>query len=126
MPHNSSDMAARGQTTPSQTRATATPLAKSVSRRVEQLLADLQNHLPVWIRSPKSGVEHYSGFSRAKLYEGAARGHFRSVSIREPGQTKGTRLFHLPSLLQFIERCEAEAKEANAQRSGDGGDTYGV
>jgi hypothetical protein len=65
--------------------------------------------LPVWIRSPKSGPEFYTGFSRAKLYEGAAAGHFRSVSIREPGQLKGTRLFHLASILDFIETREAAA-----------------
>jgi hypothetical protein len=34
----------------------------------------------------------------------------RSVSIREPGRIKGVRLFHLDSILAFIERCEKEAK----------------
>ena len=64
----------------------------------------------MWIRPPKLGVEFYSGFSRAKLYEGAGKGHFRSVSIREPGQVKGTRLFHLQSILDFIARCEQQAE----------------
>ncbi len=80
--------------------------------RLETLLAERQAGLPVWVRSPKSGTEHYTGFSRAKLYEGAAKGHFRSVSIREPGQIKGTRLFLLSgtnSVLAFIERCETAA-----------------
>lgn len=86
--------------------ATETRLA-----RLEALLAERHGSLPVWVRSPKSGPEHYTGFSRAKLYEGAGKGHFRSVSIREPGQIKGTRLFHLASILDFIERSEAGAME---------------
>ena len=73
----------------------------------------------MWIRSPKRGVEFYSGFSRAKLYEGAGKGHFRSVSIREPGQTKGTRLFNLASILAFIEKCEQVAADAAAVQKGD-------
>jgi hypothetical protein len=93
--------------------ASPAELAKSSTERrlarLEAFLAERQEGLPVWVRSPKSGTEHYTGFSRAKLYEGAAKGHFRSVSIREPGQIKGTRLFHLASILAFIERSEAEA-----------------
>lgn len=88
-------------------------LAKSSTERrlarLESLLAERQAGLPVWVRSPKFGPEHFTGFSRAKLYEGAAKGHFRSVSIREPGQLKGTRLFHLASILAFIESNEVEA-----------------
>lgn len=77
--------------------------------RARELLTERTDGLPVWIRSPKQGTEFYSGFSRAKLYEGAGKGHFRSVSIREPGQVKGTRLFHLASILAFIEKCEQAA-----------------
>lgn len=87
--------------------------------RLENLLAERHAGLPVWVRSPKSGTEHYCGFSRAKLYEGAAKGNFRSVSIRESGQIKGTRLFLLSgknSILAFIERCEtAAAAEGGAK-----------
>ena len=77
--------------------------------KARELLRDQSNGLPVWIRSPKKGVEFYSGFSRAKLYDGANKRHFRSVSIREPGQIKGTRLFHLQSILDYINQCEQEA-----------------
>ena len=79
--------------------------------RVNELLAERQGRLPVWIRSPKSGPEFYCGFSRSKLYEAAAKGHIRSVSIREPGQVRGTRLFLLSSILEFIEKCGAQATE---------------
>ena len=82
--------------------------------RLAALLAERDKGLPVWIRSPKSGAEHFSGFSRAKLYELAASGAIRSTSIREPGQLKGTRLFHLGSILALIEKSEAAAAERSA------------
>ncbi len=67
-----------------------------------------QGGLPVWIRAPRcGGPEHYTGFTRSKLYELEGMGKIRSVSIREPGKLKGTRLFHLGSILDFIDRCEA-------------------
>ena len=81
---------------------------RPVPQKARELLNDQSNGLPVWIRPPKSGLEFYSGFSRAKLYEGAGKGHFRSVSIRAPGQVKGTRLFNLQSVLDFIARCEQQ------------------
>ena len=87
---------------------------RPVSAKAQELLNDQTNGRPVWVRAPKQGVEFYCGFSRAKLYEGAGRGHFRSVSIREPGQVKGTRLFHLQSILDFIEKCEKDAAKGGA------------
>ena len=83
--------------------------------RLAALLAEMDRGLPVWIRSPKSGAEHFSGFSRAKLYELAAAGSIRSTSIREPGQLRGTRLFNLASILAFIERNEAAAAGKGAE-----------
>ena len=79
---------------------------RPVPAKARELLNDQSNGLPVWIRPPKSGLEFYSGFSRAKLYELAGTGAIRSVSIRELGQVKGTRLFNLASILAFIEKCE--------------------
>lgn len=96
----------------------ATPaVRRKLSTTTTELLAERQGQLPVWIRSPKSGPEHFSGFSRAKLYEMAGDGKIRSVSIRAPGQVKGVRLFHLGSILDFVERCEAEAN-ADAETEG--------
>jgi hypothetical protein len=82
---------------------------QSATSRAAQLAAERDGHLPVWVRAPKYGHEFYSGCSRPKLYEWAAKGFIRSVSIREPGRIKGVRLFHLASILAFIERCEASA-----------------
>jgi hypothetical protein len=87
-----------------------------LSPQAGELLTERTNGLPVWIRSPKQGVDFHSGFSRAKLYELAGMGAIRSVSIRQPGQIKGTRLFNLASILAFIEKCEqGAADEAAAQ-----------
>lgn len=84
-----------------------------LSARVDELLSDRDGLLPVWIRSPKTGPEHYTGLGRSKLYELDAKGKIKSRSIRESGQIKGTRLFNLRSILDFIESCgnenEAEA-----------------
>ena len=92
---------------------------RPVPARARELLQDQYKGYPIWLRPPKQGLDHYTGFSRAKLYEGASKGHFRSVSIREPGQTKGTRLFHLASILGYIERCEAESlKTGNVDQQG--------
>lgn len=77
--------------------------------RAAQLITDRDGNLPVWVRAPKCGHEFYSGCTRPKLYEWAAKGFIRSVSIREPGRIKGVRLFQLASILAFIERCEASA-----------------
>ena len=94
--------------------STAVPRRKLAVTAAE-LQAERDGLLPCWVRSPKSGPEHYTGFSRSKLYELAGDGKIRSVSIREKGRTKGTRLFHLGSILDFVARCEASA---NAEAEG--------
>jgi len=76
-------------------------------RRVAELLTDRHGSLPVWIRAPKDGPEFYTGFSRSKLYDLDAKGKIVSRSIRESGQIRGTRLFNLKSILDFIDGCEA-------------------
>jgi|GEM_PF-6168640 len=74
--------------------------------QINNLLADRDGNIPIWIRSPKGRLEHYTGLSRAKLYELAGEGLIRSVSLRKPGEVKGTRLFNLQSILRFIEEQE--------------------
>jgi hypothetical protein len=93
---------------------------RPLSPKAAELLQDRADNLPCWVRSPKTGPEHYSGFSRAKLYELAGKGAIRSVSIREPGQTKGTRLFNLASILTFIEKCEQGAADEAAKATTEG------
>jgi hypothetical protein len=75
-------------------------------------MSEKSKGLPLWIRAPKKGAEYWTGFSRSKLYELAKDGKIRSVSIREPGQEKGTRLFELRSILAFIEAQDSGLKAA--------------
>ena len=74
--------------------------------RAETLLNDRLGSIPVWIRAPKTGAETYTGLTRSYLYQAAAQGLIRTVSIREPGKERGCRLFHLQSILAFIEKHE--------------------
>lgn len=84
--------------------------------RAQELLQErISGHYPVWIRAPKNGTCPWTGFSRSKLYELAGKGLIRSVSIREPGQIKGTRLFHTQSILDYIGKCESAAMEGGGR-----------
>jgi len=94
--------------TPGSNAPAPTPASVTLKTTVRDLLADRDGRLPVWIRSPKSGPELFTGFSRSKLYELAGAGLIRSVSIRQPGQLRGTRLFNLQSILDFISRFETK------------------
>jgi hypothetical protein len=84
---------------------------RSLAPSAARLLGDRHRGMPVWIRAPKRGPEYYCGFTRPKLYDLVANGHIRSVSIREPGRIRGVRLFHLQSILDYIERHAAQHKE---------------
>jgi hypothetical protein len=84
-------------------------------RKLNELLQDKEGPLPVWIRPPKSGCDYWCGLSRSKLYLLAQERKIRSASIREPGQIKGTRLFELRSILDFIERSADSTDEESAQ-----------
>ena len=59
---------------------------------------------PQWVRASSKGVEFWSGLSRSKLYQLANSGQIESVSLRERGQKKGTRLFKLSSIFDLYER----------------------
>jgi hypothetical protein len=84
--------------------ATCAPIKKRrLSTTAADLLAEQTGDLPVWIRSPKVGVERYTSLSRAKLYQLAGEGKIKSASLREPGRVRGCRLFHLASILAYIE-----------------------
>lgn len=70
--------------------------------------------LPIWIRAPYRGPEHYSGLTRAKLYEAAGAGLIKTSVLKEPGGSKGVRLFHLQSILDFIAQHEVKPEMAVA------------
>ena|SRR5206468_624952 len=112
MASKSTDTSDTGAASAQPQRLTSAKPSKPLPQRAGELLQDRAGGLPVWIRAPKTGVEYHSGISRSKLYDLAGKGAIRSVSIREPGQVKGTRPFHLQSILDFIARCEGDAKDA--------------
>jgi len=56
---------------------------------------------PVWIRLPE--VVRLYGLSRTKAMQLSQAGKIQSVSLREQGMTKATRLFNVASLEAFIE-----------------------
>jgi hypothetical protein len=93
---------------------------RALSPRVLELIKERDGLLPVWVRAPVTGPEHYTGFTRAKLYELHADRKIRSVSIREPGQVRGVRLFNLASILQFIDECEQAAVTPDEMQRAEG------
>ena len=77
-------------------------IAPSIGNR----LAEHQRGLPVWIRVPKTGQEYCTGLTRAKLSHVAGRSVIRSFSLRDPGNLKRCRFFHLHSILDYLEQTE--------------------
>ena len=90
----------RGTERPIEGRGARRPLSPAAT----ELLHEREGTLPVWIRSPRRGHEHYTGLSRAKLYKLAGLGVIQSRSLREPGHVRGVRLFNLRSILDYIDR----------------------
>jgi hypothetical protein len=86
--------------------AEASHPSQSLRPTASKLLAERSGNLPVWVRANTRGPEHFTSLGRSKLYELAGKSLIRSVSIRQPGQVKGTRLFHLQSVLDYVASCE--------------------
>lgn len=91
--------------------AASNNMKRSLAPNANDLLHDRNGCLPLWVRAPARGPEHYSGLTRAKLYDLAGKGSIRSVSLREPGKAKGCRLFNLPSILDYINSNVVELEE---------------
>lgn len=88
-----------------------TPSGASIGAQFSQVSAlEFDEARPVWLRVP--GAVRMSGISRTKLYQLSGEGKIRSVSLREEGQTKATRLFHAESLLSYIESFERKGEES--------------
>ncbi len=71
--------------------------------------------LPIWIRLPKPGdVDPVTSLPRSSMWELVTRsgGRIRTVSLRKAGATKGTRLIHLASLLDYLNGMSSEEGEA--------------
>ena len=79
------------------------------------VVAATPNCRPEFIRLPKLGLCPITGLSRSKIYDlispnegNGFKPSVKSVSLRKQGQTKGTRLIVLQSLLDYLRR-EVEA-----------------
>ena len=68
---------------------------------------------PEWLRV--SEACEYSRLSKPKLYDLINRGLIKSVSLRERGQIKGTRLIAFDSLRDFLE-SRATGGEVDEQK----------
>jgi len=81
---------------------------------------------PEFIPLPKRGQCPITGLTRSKLYDlispnegNGFKPPVKSVSLRKPGQTKGTRLIVLQSLLAYL-RGELEAFQLSiGKRAGE-------
>ncbi len=64
---------------------------------------------PEWVRLPKPRTRcKISGLSRTTLVELIDRREIRSITLRQPGATRGIRLFFLPSLHAYLQRLDSE------------------
>ena len=81
----------------------------TAAARAEALVNNRIGPIPVWIRAPKTGAETYTGLTRSYLYQAAAQGLIRTVSIREPGKSAlpSKRLSHLSAPPTGIELSRA-------------------
>ena len=70
---------------------------------------DPNNLRPEWLRVP-SAVRIF-GISRTKLYELIGQQKIKSVSLRERGQTRGTRLLSYDSLSEYLDPLAARQQE---------------
>ena len=79
------------------------PTSLNTDRQVQGLAT------PKWIRLPQ--VINCYGLSRTKTLQLAKDGKITSVSLREPGMVKATRLFLVESLDSYIESFLPSGKE---------------
>jgi hypothetical protein len=78
-----------------------------VNNRVLANFEPVKGPAAEWVRLPKPKTRcAYSGLSRTTLVELIERREVRSITLRQPGATRGIRLFHLPSLNAYIARLD--------------------
>ena len=117
--HIGVSMISWSETSGGQTGTTTAPNAAPV------VVAATPNCRPEFIRLPKLGLCPFSGLSRSKIYtlilpheDNDFRPPVRSLSLRKPGQIKGTRLVVLESLLAYL-RDEVEVFQRSIEKGGE-------
>jgi len=72
-----------------------------------------------WIRLPKPGARcRLSSLSRTSLNEAVARGEIRSITVRQPGSTRGIKLLNKASLAAWLNRLDQEQNGPGTQPAG--------
>jgi len=66
-----------------------------------QKLSDAQCFVPKYTDS--EGLTKLTGLTRTHAYFLFSEGKIKSVSIRRPGSTRGKRLWHVASVLEFLD-----------------------
>ena len=67
-------------------------------------LASVKPLSPIWGRLPDA--VRLSGLNESRLKIAMREGKIRTVSVADPGASRGCRLIHLPSVLEWIESFE--------------------
>jgi hypothetical protein len=67
-----------------------------------------QELIPQYTNS--KGLARLTGLTRSHAYLLYSEGKIDSVCIRRPGSTRGKRLWHVPSVMAFLESCREEAR----------------
>ena len=62
-----------------------------------------QDLIPQYTNS--KGLTRLTGLTRSHAYLLYSEGKIDSVCIRRPGSTRGKRLWHVPSVLRFLDSC---------------------
>lgn len=68
-----------------------------------------QELIPQYTNS--KGLAQLTGLTRSHAYLLYSEGKIDSVCIRRPGSTRGKRLWHVPSVLQFLDSCRKGDRE---------------
>lgn len=73
------------------------------SAKTKKPAADLRRYPDRWTKAPVRGYCPETGLTRAAFYQLATAGKVKSSCIKKPGAVRGNRLFHLGSILAFLD-----------------------
>ena len=69
--------------------------------------------LPEWMRLPAPGSrDPMTGLSRTSLNEAVDRRDIKSITVRQPGATRGIKLLHVGSVRAWLSRLDTEQNPA--------------
>ena len=74
---------------------------------------------PHWVPPPANGHRcRITGLTHGRFYQllKAAGSRIRTVSLKEDGRTRGTRLVHVPSLLAYLDTLPMGSEQKGGDR----------